>query len=51
MLGPARASPILISVRSWDLNPWSGNHRSWVSTRADVGSCSGTSNSGQCPVM
>ncbi|GMN55561.1 hypothetical protein TIFTF001_024678 [Ficus carica] len=32
-----------VSVRSWDLTPWSGNHRSWVSARTDVGSSAGTS--------
>ncbi|GMN63874.1 hypothetical protein TIFTF001_032963 [Ficus carica] len=45
MLGPAWAPPILVSARSWDLTPWSGNHGS-LSARADVGFCSGTSNSG-----
>ncbi|GMN48480.1 hypothetical protein TIFTF001_017651, partial [Ficus carica] len=60
---------LLVSTRSWDLTPWSGNHRSCLqgqmlgparappfgqypimgpnsvelSTRVDVGSCSGTS--------
>ncbi|GMN69016.1 hypothetical protein TIFTF001_038068 [Ficus carica] len=28
MLGPARAPSILVGARSWDLTPWSGNHRS-----------------------
>ncbi|GMN32758.1 hypothetical protein TIFTF001_041785 [Ficus carica] len=28
VLGPARARPIMIGARSWDLTPCSGNHRS-----------------------
>ncbi|GMN69823.1 hypothetical protein TIFTF001_038870 [Ficus carica] len=28
VLGPAKARPILIGAWSWDLTPWSGNHRS-----------------------
>ncbi|GMN61763.1 hypothetical protein TIFTF001_030851 [Ficus carica] len=28
VLGPVRARPILVGARSWDLTPWSGNHRS-----------------------
>ncbi|GMN71001.1 hypothetical protein TIFTF001_055498, partial [Ficus carica] len=50
IVGPTRV-PLLVGARSWDLTPRSGNHRSWVSARtevglsarADVGSCSCTS--------
>ncbi|GMN24019.1 hypothetical protein TIFTF001_051340, partial [Ficus carica] len=30
ILGPARALPILVGAWSWDLTPWSDNHRSLV---------------------
>ncbi|GMN61229.1 hypothetical protein TIFTF001_030310 [Ficus carica] len=53
ILGPARALPILVGARSWDLTPWSENHKSWgvCKGRSYLGSCSGTSNSGRCPVV
>ncbi|GMN48600.1 hypothetical protein TIFTF001_017759, partial [Ficus carica] len=46
--GPARAPPIYrhllsIGAQSWDLAPWSRDHRSWGSAKADSGSCAGTS--------
>ncbi|GMN31617.1 hypothetical protein TIFTF001_049703 [Ficus carica] len=39
ILGPARALPILVGVRSarsWDLTPWSENHNGWGSAREEL---------------
>ncbi|GMN27154.1 hypothetical protein TIFTF001_040988 [Ficus carica] len=49
----ARALPILVGAWSWDLTPWSENHRSWgiCKGRSYLGTCSSTSNSGRYPIV